>query len=217
MSDKTKNQTSDLPNAHGGRLEENPGTGLINVKEEVETYDMNSHQTEIRWSLPADADILKVVITEDLFAWRQVEAPDEETSDSISPDEDNADIVKVEITEDLYTCDQVKTEENKVTVNTATGYSSVKPSFFTTIEQIDEPYVNSFPFAKGEVDSEIVIILVMARVQMFLLIVYKMKAIMWKMYVLPRKQVSLHNRQFIQTTKDFHVLTVGNLLLRNHI
>ncbi|XP_053565179.1 gastrula zinc finger protein XlCGF71.1-like [Bombina bombina] len=36
-----------------GRLEENPGTGLLNVKEEDETDDMNSHQTEIHYSLPA--------------------------------------------------------------------------------------------------------------------------------------------------------------------
>ncbi|XP_053568306.1 uncharacterized protein LOC128657904 [Bombina bombina] len=104
MSDKTENHTSELPDAHGGRLEENPGTGLLHVKEEDETDDMNSHQTEIHWSLPADednADIVKVEITEDLCVTRQLGDPDENTSDSISPDEDNADIVKVEITEDL--------------------------------------------------------------------------------------------------------------------
>ncbi|XP_053568388.1 uncharacterized protein LOC128657974 [Bombina bombina] len=124
MSGKTENQISELPNAHRGRLEENPGTGLLNVKEEDETDDMNSHQTEIHWSLPADednADIVKVEITEDSCVRCQVEAPDEETSDSISPYEDNTDIVKVEITEDLFTCDQVKTEEDEVPINTATG------------------------------------------------------------------------------------------------
>ncbi|XP_053565224.1 gastrula zinc finger protein XlCGF57.1-like isoform X2 [Bombina bombina] len=89
MSEKTENQTSELLDAHRGRLEENPGTGLLNVKEEDETDDMNSHQTEIHWSLPADednTDIVKDEITEDLFVRHQLEAPDEKTSDSICPD-----------------------------------------------------------------------------------------------------------------------------------
>ncbi|XP_053568437.1 uncharacterized protein LOC128658019 [Bombina bombina] len=107
-----------------GRLEKNPGTGLLTVKEEDETDGMNSHQTEIHWSLPADedkTDIVKVKITEDLCVAHQLEATDEESSDSISPDEDNTDTDKGEITEDLYTCNQVKTEEDEVPINTATG------------------------------------------------------------------------------------------------
>ncbi|XP_053567190.1 zinc finger protein 391-like [Bombina bombina] len=106
------------------RLEKNLGTGLLNMKEEDETDDMNSHQTEIHWSLPTDednADIVKVEITEDLCVPHQLEATDEESSDSISPDDDNADTEKGEIAEDLYTCDQVKTEEDEVPINTDTG------------------------------------------------------------------------------------------------
>ncbi|XP_053565167.1 uncharacterized protein LOC128655601 isoform X2 [Bombina bombina] len=64
----------------------NPVTGLLNVKEEDETDDMNSHQTEIHWSLPADEDnpdIVKVEITEDLCVRYQLGASNEETSDII--------------------------------------------------------------------------------------------------------------------------------------
>ncbi|XP_053577445.1 gastrula zinc finger protein XlCGF7.1-like isoform X2 [Bombina bombina] len=87
-----KNQTSELSDAHGGRLEENPGTGLFNVKEEDETDDMNSPQTEIHWSLSAGRM-------------------------AVSPSDDSA----VEHGEELDVCDQVKTEEDEVPINTATG------------------------------------------------------------------------------------------------
>ncbi|XP_053545436.1 zinc finger protein 484-like [Bombina bombina] len=94
MSDR--NQTSELPDAHGGCLEENPGTGLLNVKEEDKTYGMNCHCTEIHSSLPADednTDIVKVEITEDLCVRHQPGAPDVETSDGISTGD-----VKTEVT-----------------------------------------------------------------------------------------------------------------------
>ncbi|XP_053567563.1 zinc finger protein 845 [Bombina bombina] len=88
---QVKTEEDEVPiNTATGRLEENPGTGLLKVKEEDETDDMNSHQTEIHWSLPADednADIVKVEITEDLFVRHQLGALDEETSDSINPGE----------------------------------------------------------------------------------------------------------------------------------
>ncbi|XP_053567494.1 uncharacterized protein LOC128657247 isoform X2 [Bombina bombina] len=128
MSDKTENQTLDLPDAHRGRLEENPGTGLVNVKEEDETDDMNSHQTEIHWSLPADedyADIVKVEITDDLlFVRHQLGAPDVETSDHISPalmDMTPSEGLAVEYNGEAYVFDYVKTEEDEVPINTSTG------------------------------------------------------------------------------------------------
>ncbi|XP_053577412.1 gastrula zinc finger protein XlCGF7.1-like [Bombina bombina] len=79
MSDK--NQTSELPDADRGRLEENTGTGLLHVKEEDEKCDVNRHQTEKHWSLPADADIadiVKVEITEDLFTCDPVKTEEDE-------------------------------------------------------------------------------------------------------------------------------------------
>ncbi|XP_053567248.1 zinc finger protein 300-like isoform X2 [Bombina bombina] len=91
VCDHVKTEEDEVPiNMATGRLEENPGTGLLNVKEEDETDDMNSHQTEIHCSLPADednADIVKVEITEDLCVTHQLETPDEKTSDSINPGE----------------------------------------------------------------------------------------------------------------------------------
>ncbi|XP_053567652.1 gastrula zinc finger protein XlCGF67.1-like [Bombina bombina] len=116
MSDKTENQTSDLADAHGGRLEENPGTGLLNVKKEDETDDMNSHQTEMHWSLPADeekADIVKVEITEDLCVRSQLEALDEETSDSITLGD-----IK---TNDLYVKSQQEAVKQEICDNISTG------------------------------------------------------------------------------------------------
>ncbi|XP_053577717.1 uncharacterized protein LOC128666922 isoform X2 [Bombina bombina] len=118
MSDKTMNQTSDLPDAQGGHLERDPGAVLLNVKEEEEADGMNNHQTEIHWSLPADkdnADIVKVEITEDLCVRRQLEATEEETSDSISPD--NADIVKVDVTEDLGHHPGAPNEETRYSIS----------------------------------------------------------------------------------------------------
>ncbi|XP_053568321.1 uncharacterized protein LOC128657919 [Bombina bombina] len=147
MSEKTETQTSDHPDAHGGRLEENPGTGLLNVKEEDETDDMNSHQTEIHCSLPADednADIVKVEITEDLCVRHQLEAPDEETRDSISqghmtvtPSDGSA----VEYGAEPYVCDHVKTEEDEVPINMATG--DVKTEVTLNAEQTNDLYVKS--------------------------------------------------------------------------
>ncbi|XP_053545033.1 gastrula zinc finger protein XlCGF8.2DB-like isoform X1 [Bombina bombina] len=126
MSDK--NQTSELPDAHGGRLEENSGTGQLNVKEEDETDDMNSHQPDIHRSLPADednTDIVKVEITEDLCV--TLGTPDEETSDNISsrlmdvtPSDDSA----VEHGEEPDMWDHVKTEEDQVPINTSAGEST---------------------------------------------------------------------------------------------
>ncbi|XP_053567440.1 uncharacterized protein LOC128657208 isoform X3 [Bombina bombina] len=140
MSDK--NQTSDLPGAQGGRLEENPGTGLLNVKEEDETDDMNSHQTEIHCSLPADEDnagIVKVEITEDLCVKHQLGAPDKETSDSISPgrmDVTPSDGSVVEHRGEPYVCNYMKTEEDEVPINTATG--DVKTEVTLNTEQTND-------------------------------------------------------------------------------
>ncbi|XP_053567414.1 oocyte zinc finger protein XlCOF6.1-like [Bombina bombina] len=147
MSDK--NQTSDLPDAHRGRLEENPDTGLLNVKEEDETDDMNSHQTEIHCSLPADedyADIVKVEITEDLCVRHLLEAPDEETSDSISPgrmDVTPSDGSVVEYRGEPYVCDHVKTEEDEVLINTATGENDAKIS--CNMEQTEDQWLRNMP------------------------------------------------------------------------
>ncbi|XP_053568405.1 gastrula zinc finger protein XlCGF57.1-like [Bombina bombina] len=137
MSDKTGNQTSDLPDAHGGRLEENPGTGLLNAKEEDETDDMNSHQTEIHWSLPADednADMVKVEITEDLSVRHQLGAPVEENSDRISPggmDVTLSEASAIEHGGEPYVCDHMKTEEDEVPINTATGDVKAEVTLYT--------------------------------------------------------------------------------------
>ncbi|XP_053567194.1 oocyte zinc finger protein XlCOF6.1-like isoform X2 [Bombina bombina] len=147
MSDKTENQTSDLPDVHRGRLEENPGTGLLNVKEEDETDDMNSHQTEIHCSLPADednADIVKVEITEDLCVRHQLEAPDEETGDSISQghmDVTSSEGSAVEHGGEPYVCNYVKIEEDEVPINTTSG--DVKTEVTLDAEQINDLYVKS--------------------------------------------------------------------------
>ncbi|XP_053577398.1 uncharacterized protein LOC128666689 isoform X2 [Bombina bombina] len=98
MSDK--NQTLELPDAHGGCLEENPGTGLLNVKEEDETDDMNSHQTEIHWSLPAGC--LEENPGTGLLNVKEEDETDDMNSHqteihwSLPADGDKSDIVKVE-------------------------------------------------------------------------------------------------------------------------
>ncbi|XP_053568414.1 uncharacterized protein LOC128657999 [Bombina bombina] len=129
MSNKTENQTTELADAHRGHLEENLGTGLLDVKKEDETVDLNSHQTEIHWSFPEVR--MDVTPTEGLavdnrgepYVCDQVKTEEDEFPINTATDADTADIVKVEITEDLYTCDQVKTEEEEVPINTATGRS----------------------------------------------------------------------------------------------
>ncbi|XP_053567374.1 uncharacterized protein LOC128657157 [Bombina bombina] len=71
-----------------------------------------------------NADIVKVEITEDLWVKHQLEAPDEETSDSISPgrmDVMPSDGSAVEYRGEPYVCDHVKTEEDEVPINTAIG------------------------------------------------------------------------------------------------
>ncbi|XP_053545437.1 gastrula zinc finger protein XlCGF57.1-like [Bombina bombina] len=187
-----KNQTSDLPDAHGGcidvtasdvsavdhggelylcdnvkttaedevpiytatgRLEENLCTGLINVKEEDETDDMNS-QTEIHSSLPADednSDIVKVEITEDLCVRQQPGAPDEEmTSGSISPgcmDVTPSDCLAVNHGGEPYVCDHLKTEEDEVPINTATGKNNNKISCLT--EETDDQWLRNMIQAPG--------------------------------------------------------------------
>ncbi|XP_053577507.1 uncharacterized protein LOC128666758 isoform X4 [Bombina bombina] len=184
MSDKTENQTSDLPDIHRGCLEENAGPELLDVKEEDETDDMNS-QTEIHSSLPADeddADIVKVEITEDLCLRHQLGARDDENSDSISSgrmDVTPSDGSAVEHGGEPYVCDQVKTEEDEVPINTST-------------------------------DSKIAVIL-KTRVQM--LRILKKKEIMPKTYVPNIRNVLPRKKVLLQMRKHFHVLNVGNVLI----
>ncbi|XP_053568419.1 uncharacterized protein LOC128658004 [Bombina bombina] len=148
VCDQVKTEEHEFPiNTATGSQEENPGTGLLNVKEEDETDDMNSHQTEIHWSLPADednADIVKVKITEDLFVRHQLESQYEETSDRISPghmDTTPSGGTSVEHGGEPYVCDQVKTEEDEVPINKATG--DVKTEVTLNAEQTNDLYVNS--------------------------------------------------------------------------
>ncbi|XP_053567600.1 zinc finger protein 484-like [Bombina bombina] len=114
------------------RLEENPGTGLLNVKEEDETDDMNSHQTAIHCSLPADedkADIVKVEITEYLCVRHQLEAPGRM---DVSSSDDSA----AEHRGEPYVCDYMKTEEDEIPINTATG--DVKTEVTLNAEQTND-------------------------------------------------------------------------------
>ncbi|XP_053567679.1 zinc finger protein 547-like [Bombina bombina] len=144
VCDHVKTEEDEVPiNTATGPLEENPGTGLLDVKEENETDDMNSHQTEIHWSLPADnAAIVKVEITDDLGVMSQIGILDEETSDSINlgrMDVTPSDGSAFEHRGEPYVCDQVKTEEDEVPINTDTG--DVKTEVTLNAEQTSDLYV----------------------------------------------------------------------------
>ncbi|XP_053567588.1 uncharacterized protein LOC128657316 isoform X2 [Bombina bombina] len=156
MSEKSENQTSALPDAYRGRLEENPGTGLLNVKEEDETDDMNSHQTEIHCSLPADedkADIVKVEITEDLCVRHQLEAPDKEISDSPGRLDVTSSYGSVaEHRGEPYVCDHVKTEEDEVPINMTTG--DVKAEVTLNTEQTVKQEMSD-NISPGDVKTEV--------------------------------------------------------------
>ncbi|XP_053567605.1 uncharacterized protein LOC128657328 isoform X2 [Bombina bombina] len=187
MSDKTENQTSDPPDAHRERLEENPGTGLLNLKEEDETDDMNSHQTEIHWSLPADednADIVKVEITEDLCVRHQLEAPDEETSDSISPgctDVTPSDGSAVEHRGEPYVCDHMKTED-EVPINMATGPCWRSSEAFRPAAAVSAPQ-QKFPW-RVNLQTAVILVLAMVKIQILVSSFFKIKEATRKIYVL---------------------------------
>ncbi|XP_053567709.1 uncharacterized protein LOC128657397 isoform X3 [Bombina bombina] len=103
MSDKTKNQTSDLPDAHRDKDYSDVVKDEI-IEDLVLTCQVGDQDEETSDSISSDednTDIVTFVITEDLCERQQLGAKDEETRDDIRRDEDKADIVKAEITEDL--------------------------------------------------------------------------------------------------------------------
>ncbi|XP_053568290.1 gastrula zinc finger protein XlCGF53.1-like [Bombina bombina] len=106
---------------------------LTNITEAAQQKILNSSADE------DNADIVKVEITEDLCVRHQLESPDEETSDSISPGRMDVTPLEgsaVEHRGEPYLCDHIKTEEDEAPIYMATG--DVNTEVTINAEQTDD-------------------------------------------------------------------------------